>query len=219
MFHLVSDVMTREVRVARLETPFRELVRLIEDHRVHALPVVDESRRVLGIVAESDLLIKEELTEGHLRTPLQRRGRARLAGTTAGEIMTSPGVSIDPTLTLGQAARVFRRRHVGQLPVVDDDGRLIGIVTKSDLLTVFLRSDEDLLVAVQEAVDVAIGDSPSCTISATVADGVVVLEGVTELVSQVIAVGDRVRRVQGIVRLDVKVIGVSDDVHPAMGIL
>ncbi|HEY5248895.1 MAG TPA: hypothetical protein VIJ15_10670, partial [Dermatophilaceae bacterium] len=94
-----------------------------------------------------------------------------------------------------------------------------GIVTKSDLLTVFLRSDEDLLVAVREAIDAAVGDSSSCEISATVADGVVVLEGVTELVSQLIAVGDSVRRVQGIVRLDVKVIGVNDDVHPAMGML
>jgi CBS domain-containing protein len=219
MFSLVSDVMTREVQVASPETTFRELVRLIEDHHVHALPVVDETRRLLGIVAESDLLIKEELAEGHVRTPLQRRGRSRLAGTTAIEIMTSPAVTVDSSKTLGQVARVFRRRHVGQLPVVDTDGRLIGIVTRSDLLTVFLRPDEDLLVAVQEAIDAVVADVPSCKISATVTDGVVVLDGGAELLSQVIAVGDSVRRVQGIVRLDVNAIAVNDDVHPAMGIL
>jgi len=219
MFRLVSDVMTREVLVARPETTFRELVRLIEDHHVHALPVVDESRRVLGIVAESDLLIKEELAEGHVRTPLQRRGRARLAGTTAGEIMTSPAVTIDSSQTLGQAARLFRRRHVGQLPVVDDGGSLIGIVTRSDLLTVFLRSDDELLVAVQEAIDAVVEGSPSCSISAKVADGVVVLEGAADQLSQVIAIGDSVRRVQGIVRLDVNAIALNDDVHPPMGIL
>jgi len=216
MSGLVCDVMTRDVLVARPEATFRELVRLIEDHHVHALPVVDELGRVLGIVAESDLLIKEELTEGHVRTPLQRRGRARPAGTTAGEIMTSPVVTIDSSQTLGQAARVFHQRHIGRLPVVEDDGRLIGIVTRSDLLTVFLRSDEDLLVAVQEAIAAAVDDSPSCTISATVDDGVVVLQGSAPLLSQVMVVGDRVRRVPGIVHLDVKATAVYDDVHPAM---
>jgi CBS-domain-containing membrane protein len=216
MSGLVCDVMTRDVLVARPEATFRELVRLIEDHHVHALPVVDELGRVLGIVAESDLLIKEELTEGHVRTPLQRRGRARPAGTTAGEIMTSPVVTIDSSQTLGQAARVFHQRHLGRLPVVEDDGRLIGIVTRSDLLTVFLRSDEDLLVAVQEAIAAAVDDSPSCTISATVDDGVVVLQGSAPLLSQVMVVGDRVRRVPGIVHLDVKATAVYDDVHPAM---
>ena len=216
MSGLVCDVMTRDVLVARPEATFRELVRLIEDHHVHALPVVDELGRVLGIVAESDLLIKEELTEGHVRTPLQRRGRARPAGTTAGEIMTSPVVTIDSSQTLGQAARVFHQRHLGRLPVVEDDGRLIGIVTRSDLLTVFLRSDEDLLVAVQEAIAAAVDDSPSCTISATVDDGVVVLQGSARLLSQVMAVGALVRRVPGIVHLDVKATAVYDDVHPAM---
>ena len=101
MGSLVRDVMTREVLVARRESTFRDLVRMIEDDHVHALPVVDEGQRVLGMVAESDLLIKEELAAGHVRTPLQRRGRARLTGTTAGEIMTSPAVTIDPSQTLG----------------------------------------------------------------------------------------------------------------------
>lgn len=220
MCSLVCDVMTREVLVARPETTFRELVRLIEDQHVHALPVVDELQRVLGIVAESDLLVKvegdrlitEELIEGHMGTFLRRRGRARPAGTTAGEIMTSPGVTIDPSQTLSHAARVLHQRHIGRLPVVEHDGRLIGIVTRSDLLTVFLRSDEDLLVAVQEAID----DSASGTLWATVDDGVVVLEGSAESLSQVMAVGDLVRRVQGIVHLDVRASAVYDDVHPRM---
>src|SRR5665647_2875590 len=135
---------------------------------------------------------------------------------TTGEVIISPVVTIDSSQTLGQAARVFHQRHLGRLPVVEDDGRLIGIVTRSDLLTVFLRSDEDLLVAVQEAIAAAVDDSPSCTISATVDDGVVVLQGSAPLLSQVMVVGDRVRRVPGIVHLDVKATAVYDDVHPAM---
>jgi CBS-domain-containing membrane protein len=211
MSGLVRDVMTRDVLVVRPETTFREVVRLIEDHHVHALPVVDEQQRVQGMVAESDLLIKEELAEGHVRTPLQRRGRARVTGTTAGEIMTSPAVTIDPSKTLAQAARLLHRRHIGRMPVVED-GRLIGIVTRSDLLTVFLMSDEDLLLAVEEAI-AAVDDAPSHTISATVEDGVVALHGSVPFRSQLRAVGDRVRRVPGIVRLDVKATSVYDDVY------
>lgn len=103
--------------------PFSELVRLIEDHHVHALPVIDETGRVTGMAAESDLLVKEKFADDHVRTPLRRRGRARLAGTTAGEIMTSPVVTIDPSQRLGQAARLIHRRHIGRLPVRCLDSR------------------------------------------------------------------------------------------------
>lgn len=229
MSGLVCDIMTREVLVAPPEATFREVVRLIEDHHVHALPVVDELRQVLGMVAESDLLLRAVQTEGQALAPLRRHGRVRLAslgrarlaskrlaGTTAGEIMTSPAVTIDSSQTLDQAALMLHQRHIGRLPVVADDGRLIGIVTRSDLLKVFLRSDEDLLLAVQEAI-AAVDDSASPTIWATVSDGVVVLQGSAQLLSQVIAVGALVRRVPGIVHMDVRATAVNDDVHRGMG--
>lgn len=220
----VIDVMTREVLVAHPDTSFREVVRLIEAHQVHALPVVDELRQVLGMVAGSDLLVrverdllaKEDSTAGRGRTFLQRRRRGRTAvttaGTTSGEIMTSPAVTIDPSRTLSQAARVLHQRHIGRLPVIDQTGRLIGIVTRSDLLTAFLRPDEDLLVAVQEVID----ESPSRTLWATVDDGVVVLQGSAQLLSQLVAIGEGVRRVPGIVHLDVRATAVHDDMHRAM---
>jgi len=211
---LVSDVMTREVVAIQPETSFREIIRIIKDSRVHALPVVDAHGTVLGVVAESDLLVRQEQTEGRVRKPWRRRGRARLAGTTAGEVMTSPAITIDPRQTLGQAARVLHRRHVGRLLVVDG-GRLVGIVTGSDLLSIFLRSDEDLLIAVQAAI-AEITVTPPHTITATVDDGIVVLHGSAQLLSQVVAVGDRVRRVPGIVRLDDKAVPVYDDIHVGM---
>jgi len=211
---LVRDVMTRDVRVACPETTLRELVRTIGDHHVHALPVVDDVRRVLGIVAVSDLL-GDELTAEHVRTRLQHRGRVRSVGLTAAEIMTSPAVTIDQEQPLSQAARVMHQRHIGRLPVVDRDGRLIGIVTRSDLLTVFLHSDEDLLAAVKEAIAL-VDSSASPAISATVSHGVVVLQGSVLLLSQVLVVSDFVRRVPGIVRMDVEVTAVYDDVHSTM---
>ncbi|HEY8653540.1 MAG TPA: CBS domain-containing protein [Dermatophilaceae bacterium] len=206
--------MTRDVRVACPETTLRELVRTIGDHHVHALPVVDDARRVLGIVAVSDLL-GDELTAEHVRTRLQHRGRVRSVGLTAAEIMTSPAVTIDQEQPLSQAARVMHQRHIGRLPVVDRDGRLIGIVTRSDLLTVFLHSDEDLLAAVKEAIAL-VDSSASPAISATVSHGVVVLQGSVLLLSQVLVVSDFVRRVPGIVRMDVEVTAVYDDVHSTM---
>jgi len=215
MSNLVCDVMTREVVAANPATTFRELVRLIEDHHLHALPVVDERGRVVGMVTESDLLIREELTEGRLRTPLQRRGRARLTGTTAGEIMSSPVMTVNPSQTLAQAARLFRRRHIGRMPVVEKDGRLIGIVTRMDLLTVFLRPDEELLAAVHEAI-ATVDEAPSRILSATAHDGVVVLQGSAHFLSQLIAVEGLVRQIPGIVHLDVKAIAVIDDIHGAL---
>ena len=212
MSTLVRDVMTREVLVARPEMTFRELVRAIEDHHVHALPVVDDQRRVLGIVAESDLLT-DELTAGHVRTRLEHHGRRRPVGVVAGEIMTTPAVIIDESQTLSYAARVLHQRHIGRLPVVEHDARLIGIVTRSDLLTVFLGSDEDLLAAIQEAI-AAVDDSP--TIWANVDDGVVVLHGSADLLSHVGVVAEHVRRVPGIVHLDVRATAAYDDVHRRM---
>ena len=211
---LVSDVMTREVVTVEPETSFREVIRIIKDSRVHALPVVDAHGTVLGVVAESDLLVRQEQTEGRVRRPWRRHGRARLAGTTAGEVMTSPAITIDPGQTLGQAARTLHKRHVGRLLVVDG-GRLVGIVTRSDLLSIFLRSDDDLLAAIQAAI-AEIDFTPPHPITATVDNGIVVLHGSAQLLSQVNAVGDRVRRVPGIVRLDDKAIPTYDDIHVGM---
>lgn len=211
---LVSDVMTREVVRVEPETSFREVIRIIKDNRVHALPVVDAHGTVLGVVAESDLLVRQEQTEGRVRRPWRRHGRARLAGTTAGEVMTSPAITIDPRQTLGQAARTLHKRHVGRLLVVDG-GRLVGIVTRSDLLSIFLRSDDDLLAAIQAAI-AEIVFTPPHIITATVDNGIVVLQGSAQLLSQVNAVGDRVRRVPGIVRLDDKAIPTYDDIHVGM---
>lgn len=214
MTDLVRDVMTRDVRVACPQTTLRELVRTIGDHHVHALPVVDDVQRVLGVVAVSDLL-GDELTAEHAPTRLQHRGRVRSVGLTAGEIMSSPAVTIDQEQTLSQAARVMHQRHIGRLPVVDRDGRMIGIATRSDILTVFLHSDADLLAAVKEAIAV-VDSSASPAISATVRRGAVVLQGSVLLLSQVLVVSDFVRRVPGIVRVDVEVTAAYDDVRSTM---
>ena len=110
---------------------------------------------------------------------------------------------------------MLHQRDISRLAVVADDGRLIGSVTRSDRLNVCRRSDEERLAAVREAI-AAVDDATTHTISATVSDGVVVLQGSAQLLSQVIAVGALVRRVPGIVHLDDRATAVIDDVHRGM---
>ena len=145
----VSDVMTSRVHVAGPDMPFKLLVRLIEENRVSAIPIVDRSGVPIGIVSEADLLLKErrhELESEHnLVHPRRRRdNRAKAAGNVASELMTSPPITITSGASLGDAAHVMQERNVRRLVVVDERGRIAGIVSRSDLLRVFLRTDEEL---------------------------------------------------------------------------
>jgi CBS domain-containing protein len=145
----VSDVMTHHVHVARPETPFKLLVRLIEENRVSAIPIVDQQGVPIGIVSESDLLLKERRRElastgDLLHLQKRRHDRAKAGGTRALEVMTSPAITVASDTSLGEAARLMHEKNVRRLVVVDDRGRIAGIVSRSDLLQVFLRTDDDL---------------------------------------------------------------------------
>jgi len=145
----VSDVMTSQVHVARPLTPFKRLVQLIEENRISAVPIVDEQCVPIGIVSESDLLLKERRHEFESEPdrlhPLRRREqKAKADGVVASEIMTIPPITVRSDTTLPQAARIMQERNVRRLVVVDDRGKIAGIVSRSDLLQVFLRTDEEL---------------------------------------------------------------------------
>lgn len=150
---IVADVMTTRVHVARPLTPFKVLVQLIEDNKISAVPIVDDKGLPIGIVSEADLLLKErrvELKSEHkLLHPLRRRvERAKADGLAAIDIMTAPAITVPSYITLPQAARLMQESNVRRLVVVDDHGKIAGIVSRSDLLQVFLRTDEDLRVEI-----------------------------------------------------------------------
>src|SRR5713226_457422 len=145
----VSAVMTTRVHVARLMTPFKRLVQLIEENRISAVPIVDAQGVPVGIVSESDLLLKErrgELeSESSLLHPRRRRQeRAKADGVLAWEIMTKPPITVRSDATLPQAARLMQERNVRRLVVVDERDKIVGIVSRSDLLQVFLGTDGEL---------------------------------------------------------------------------
>jgi CBS domain-containing protein len=181
----VRDVMTREVVCVDEETPFREIAALMADCKISALPVLDADGRVVGVVSEADLLCKEEFPEGppegRLMEGRRRRAtRAKAAGATAVELMTSPPITVGPDASLPEAARLLHRHRIKRLPVVDPAGPLLGIVSRADLLKVFLRSDDQIAQEVRREVLLrALWVDPD-TVRVEVRDGVVTLTGQLE---------------------------------------
>ena len=145
----VADVMTSRVHVASPLTPFKSLVRLIEENRVSAIPIVDQQGVPIGIVSETDLLLKQmrpsrESLRNLLHVEKRRNAKAKADGTFASDIMTSPVITVASDTGLGDAARLMQEKNLRRLVVVDDGGRIAGIVSRSDMLKVFLRTDEEL---------------------------------------------------------------------------
>jgi len=217
MLSTVADVMTREVVTVGPEASFRDVVRLIEDRHVDALPVVDGVGKVVGIIDESDLLLKEEYAEGQRGQsglPWQRRrDRARASATTVQQAMSRHVVTVESGATLTTAARLMHRNHVSGLPVVTADRRLEGIVTRSDLLRVFLGEDADLCTEVQSVLGPVAARGVSCSVT----DGRVRLEGEVQLRSQAMAAAAMARRVPGVVDVDIRDLHyAADDVQVSM---
>jgi len=135
----VDDVMTRDVVAVDEQTPYQTLVDLLIAHGVSALPVVNHCGQVVGIVSETDLLHKVQVFDGRrwsLSSTRRRRDRAKARGGTARDLMSPDVVSILPSISVPVAAERMLAAGVRRLPVEDDLGRLIGIVTRSDLLKV-----------------------------------------------------------------------------------
>ena len=140
----VRDVMTPSVVAVRQEADFKEMVHVMRNHRVSAFPVLDAADRVIGVVSEADLLLKEaapELPQGTVRLAWRPKERSKAAGLTAAEVMTTPAVTIREDALVADAARVMKSRKVKRLPVVDDNGRLRGIISRADVLSVYERPD------------------------------------------------------------------------------
>jgi len=177
----VADLMTTEVVSVDETAGFKQMVELIEKHRVSALPVIDAQRRVIGVVSEADLLLKEDevdLREHHVfETPRRRQEREKAGGTTARELMSSPAVTIGSEASIRAAAKLMHDRGVKRLPVVDGEGRLVGVISRGDVLRVFLHSDEEIRREIVDAViqRIMLLDAPGLVIS--VADGLVTATG------------------------------------------
>ena len=200
----VSDVMTRRVHVAGPTTPFKLLVRLIEENRISAVPIVDRNGIPVGVVSESDLLLKERAEEIESATDLLHPRRhqlqvAKAEGTVAGDVMSSPVVTIRGDRRLVDAARLMQERNLRRLVVVDEAGKIVGIVSRSDLLQVFLRSDEDLRDEVVGELIPALMPTADDSIGVDVRFNVVTLEGDVDRKSDVEILARMTKGLDGVV--------------------
>jgi CBS domain-containing protein len=203
----VAAVMTPADQVVsvRADTGYKEIASLLADRQISAVPVLDDTSHVLGIVSEADLLAKESLLEdGESRVPLfvgarTRATRTKAAGRSAADLMTSPAITIGPDEDVVQAARLMESRRVKRLPVADAQGRLLGIVSRRDVLRLFVRPDREIREEVQEEVLLKMLWVDPAPLEVTVADGVVHLHGEVENRTLAELIGSVVRRTDGVV--------------------
>jgi len=149
MGNTVGDVMTRAVIWVRLFTPYKDIARLLVENEIGALPVLDDADRVCGVVSSADLIEKEAGSRGpapvrQVRDRTADATRAKECAASAAALMTGPAVTIGPDAALAAAAALMVGRAVAHLPVVDTSGRLVGVVSRTDLLTPYLRADLDI---------------------------------------------------------------------------
>jgi CBS domain-containing protein len=225
MHKMVRDVMTRKVVTVRADAPFKKVAEILVKNRVSAVPVLDGKGHVLGVISEADLLEKEEFREqffdeNYHPALLARRSRQtrqdtrterRELGETAADIMTTPGIAVRPQTNIVIAARAMSRHKVKRLLVVDEEGRLEGIVSRHDLLNVFVRTDDDIAGEVRN--DILEGPLWTSTagVHLSVFEGVVTLSGQIAHRSDAEIIARIIARVNGVVDVVDKWVGTGDD--------
>lgn len=182
---IIRDVMSRPALTVRPETSLKDVARLLVERRISGLPVSDALGVVLGVVSEADLLLKEQGVANVHHRPLARllgessATRAqltKLAAITAGEAMTAPAITIGGDRPIAEAATLMTGRGINRLPVVDD-GVLVGVVSRADLIRAYVRSDEDLAGIIRDEVLYRTLSLNPALYDVTVRDGIVCIGG------------------------------------------
>jgi CBS domain-containing protein len=213
---LVQDVMTRDVLVVTPGTSYREIVDSLVRGRVSAAPVVDEERRVIGVVSEADVLHKVEfIGDKHQRRtferPSRRSAREKAHAAVAADLMSAPAITVRPDMPVVAAARRIETAHVKRLPVVDADGRLVGIVSRRDLLCMHLRPDSEIREdIVEDVLRRALWIDPVC-VEVDVIDGRVSVGGRLERKSTAGLVVRLIADVPGVVAVTDRLVWDYDD--------
>ncbi|AJF63190.1 CBS domain-containing protein [Streptomyces vietnamensis] len=194
--YTVSDVMTHTAIAIGRDAPYKEIVALMDEWKVSALPVLEGEGRVIGVVSEADLLPKEEF-RGVEPRPEEFPEAAKAGAVRAGELMSSPAVTVHADASLAEAARIMARRKVKRLPVVNGIGMLEGVVSRSDLLKVFLRNDEEIAAEIRRTV--LGGSAALADLDVAVVEGVAILRGALPDRALVPLLARAVRAVEGVV--------------------
>ena len=216
--HEVREVMTADPVTVTPPTPLKYVADLLVKQKLGAIPVVSLQRKVLGIIAETDLLRKEELQrdpDARHSAHLNYRARRDIAtAETAGEIMGTAPVTVRPGASVAEAARLMDRHQVACLPVTDENGILLGVVGPRNLLQVFLRPDDEIRAEIINDVLVGYFGTNPALVRVEVTDGVVRLAGELERKSMLDFIRSEVRAVDGVIGVEGELGYAIDDTRP-----
>ncbi|HEX6470258.1 MAG TPA: CBS domain-containing protein [Streptosporangiaceae bacterium] len=192
----VRDVMTTAVVSAYEAATFKDIAKMMTERGLSALPVVGDGHRVIGVVSEADLLARAERPDrglgrlGPLARPMRlallarggrgrrgRRTRTAAHALTAGDLMSAPPITVGPDAGIAEAARIMHVQGVKRLPVADERGYLLGIVSRRDLLRVFTRTDDEIRSEIDTEVVYGLLRADRETVSVDVTNGIVTLTG------------------------------------------
>jgi CBS domain-containing protein len=195
----VADVMSSPVVTVRDTDTYKHIVEVLQSSRISAVPVVAADDTVLGVVSEADLMLKQEgeVPAQGLHPVRHHRQQAKAERVYAGELMTSPVIQVDEQASIAEAARKMQKHGVKRLVVVDGNGRLRGIISRGDLLKVFLRADHEIQDQIVD--DVIQHEIMIDTAGVKVLDGRVSISGELERLSDIERLVRLVRDVDGVV--------------------
>lgn len=221
----VADVMRDQVLAVRERARYTEIASAMRRFRVSSVPVIDPQDRVIGMISDHDMLLGEYGGEEHRRRPGERRrllarlrrhdgGHEGRAGLVATDLMTSPAVTVTAATPAREAARTMYRHRIHRLPVVDPTGRLIGIVTRSDLLAVYERPDEDIRREIRyDVIEHTLG-TPAERFDVSVVNGAVTISGRLGCRSSAALLTSAIARVGGVITVIDHLTYEVDDIAP-----
>ena len=204
----VKDLMTPIDLVVsvRPDTPYKAVAELLNAHSISGVPVLGPTGRVIGVITESDLLAKEIRANGPIpgSSSLHRRPRVdqdKAKAQTAMDLMTAPAITAAPREGAATAAARMEMRGIRRMPVVDEGGHLLGIISRRDLLRPYLRRDEEIRADVRTLLGDQFGFVPEYW-TVDVRDGVVTLRGELPGRDDALAVRAVVGRIDGVVAVE-----------------
>jgi CBS domain-containing protein len=198
----VRDLMTTRVVALRKDADYKEIVTALRRYRVSACPVIDDANRLIGLVSEADLLYKQtdpDLPTGKVRLAWRLGEHSKATAVTAEELMTAPAIAIHAGAPIAEAARLMQDNQIKRLPVIGNDGALVGILTRSDVLSIFERPDADIWDEIGKRIlDEEFGLDPD-SFDCTVRSGIVTIGGRVERREIALDLLARVRHAEGVV--------------------
>ena len=210
----VQDLMTTNVSTAYVNTPVKTIAEQLDRTRITALPVLDDDANVVGVVSETDLLHKityqDDTDEWPRLFRRHRVDRAKAEGLVAKDLMSSPAITITPDASVVEAAQLMEERRIKRAPVVNATGKLVGIISRGDLIRLFVQSDASILHEVQTDVLGRIMLHPP-GVTAEVTDGIVTLRGELPRRSDIELAIEFTRRVDGVISVEHQLTFAHDD--------